>query len=160
MKTFIRVKTALVALAVLSITFVSCEKDKDNKPDNAGLLTEKNWKISAATIDPAIDWFGNGTLVTNLYAQWDPCSKDDLVIFSKNGTVKFDEGLTKCFPNDPQTVTGLWAFNTDKTVISITQDGDTESWEVVELTKDKMIVEYKEVNEGITYTITGTFKKQ
>lgn len=160
MKTFFRVKTALVALTVMTIAFTSCQKDKENKPDNAGLLTEKNWKLSAFTIDPAIDWFGNGTLVTNIYAQLPACAKDDLTIFNKNGVVNFDEGASKCDPNDPQTTTGTWAFNTDKTIISVTTDGSTQSWKVLELKGDRMMIEYQEVEDGITYTLTGTFAKQ
>ncbi len=160
MKTFFRLKTTFLALAVLSIAFVSCEKDKDNKPDNTELLTGKNWKLTAFTIDPAIDWFGNGTLVTNIYAQLPTCAKDDLATFNKNGTVNFDEGATKCDPNDPQTTSGTWAFNTDKTIISVTTDGETESWKVLELKNDRLVIEYQEVEDGITYTLTGTFAKQ
>lgn len=160
MKTFFRLKSALVALTLLSIVFTSCEKDKDNKPDNVGLLTGKNWKMTAFTIDPAIDWFGNGTQVTNIYAQLPACAKDDLAVFNKNGTVNFDEGASKCSPNDPQTTSGTWAFNTDKTILSVTTEGETESWKILELKNDKMVIEYQEVEDGITYTLTGTFAKQ
>lgn len=163
MKTFFHLKTALLALALLSVAFTSCKKDdKDNEPDKTSLLTDKSWKMTAATVDPAIDWFGSGTKVTNVYAQFPACVKDDLVIFKKNGTVNFDEGATKCEPNDAQTVNALWSLNPAETIISITQTGETESWKILELTNSKLVVEYEEYDEfeGITYTVTITNVKQ
>lgn len=161
MKTVFQFRTMLFALALVGIAFTGCKKDKDEtKADKTSMLAEKNWKMTAATIDPAIDWFGNGTLVTNLYAQLPACAKDDLTTFRKNGTVAFDEGATKCEPNDPQTRSGLWNFNTDQTIVSVTEDGETDSWEIIELTKDKLKVDYTIVDEGLTYTITSTFIKQ
>ncbi len=161
MKTVFQFRTMLFALALVGIAFTGCKKDKDEtKADKTGMLAEKNWKMTAATIDPAIDWFGNGTLVTNLYAQLPVCTKDDLTIFRKNGTVAFDEGTAKCEPNDPQTRSGLWSFNTDQTIVSVTDDGETDSWEIIELTKEKLKVDYTIVDEGLTYTITSTFMKQ
>ncbi len=149
---------ALVAMFSLlaTLTMTSCEKDKD-KPDNTEVLTGGSWKLTAMTSDPAFDWFG--TPVTNLYAQLPACIKDDLTIFKENGTVNFDEGASKCDPNDPQTTSGTWAFNTDETILSVTTDGDTESWNVEEMKDKTFRARYEITQEGITYTFTVTFKR-
>lgn len=145
-----------------SLVFVSCEKDKDidaKQPDK--ILTSGTWKLTALTVDPAIDWFG--TSVTNVYSQLPTCTKDDLTTFQSNGTVNFDEGPSKCSTNDPQTFTGLWALSNDKKTISITLNGETESWKINQLSSSSVQVDYEQEDEygsGLTYTFTATYTKQ
>lgn len=163
MKTVFQLKTMIFAVALLGIAFTGCKEDKeDTKADKTNQLVDKQWKATAITVDPAIDLFGTGTPITNIYAQLPACSKDDLTVFRKNGTVAFDEGGSKCSNNDPQTVSGLWSFNTDQTVISITQDGETESWKILEFTNDRIKVEFTvdDDESGLTYTITSIYAKQ
>ncbi len=149
---------AFVAMLSLLATFnmTSC-KDDDVQPDQTQLLTGGNWKLTAFTSDPAFEWFG--TPVTNIYAQLPACIKDDLTTFKPSGTVNFDEGPSKCDPNDPQTTSGTWALSADETVLSVTSDGETESWEIEDLKKDTFQANYKVTQEGVTYTFTVTFKK-
>lgn len=157
MKT-ISLKTIMLFLLAGSFAFASCEKDEDTKGNKTDMLTEKNWKMVALTSDPAIDWDGNGTLVTNVFNQFDACEKDDFTIFKKNGIVAFDEGPTKCATEDPQTTTGLWAFNTDETVLSVTENGETTSWKILELTNSTLKIEYI-IDFGTKYSLTATFKR-
>ncbi len=158
MKNVLKFKSILFALTMVAVAFTGCKEDKDdNKADKTSMLVEKQWQATAFTIDPAIDWFGNGTLVTNIYAQLPACAKDDLTIFRKNGTVAFDEGSSKCSANDPQTRSGLWTFNPDQSVISITEDGETDSWNILEFSNDRIKVEFTVEDEGITYTLTSTY---
>ncbi|HMO40899.1 MAG TPA: lipocalin family protein [Saprospiraceae bacterium] len=156
MKVFSKMKHFTLVLLVLTVALASCKKDK-NDPDRVDLLVEKQWRTTALTIDPAIDWFGNGTLVTNIYAQLDQCDRDDITIFRKNNTVEFDEGPTKCNPNDPQTVTGTWAFNPDKTILSVTLGGSTTSYIIKEMTDKRILADYEERFLGVTYTLSATF---
>jgi Lipocalin-like domain len=149
-------KACVALLGLLAINLLSC-KDDDAKPDKTKVLTGGNWKLTALTSDPAFDWFG--TQVTNIYAQLPACVKDDLTVFKSSGTVNFDEGPSKCDPNDPQTTSGTWAFNTDETILSVTTDGDTESWNIEELKNDTFKAHYEITQEGLTYTFTVTFKK-
>ncbi len=157
MKT-ISLKTLVVMLGACAIFATSCKDDDDATPDKTKQLTGGNWQLSAMTSDPAIDWFG--TPVTNVYAQLPVCVKDDLTIFKSNGAVNFDEGTSKCEPNDPQTQTGTWAFNTDQTVLTLTRDGETESWDITELKGDTFKADYKVTEEGITYTFSVVFVKK
>ncbi|MEZ4963239.1 MAG: DUF5004 domain-containing protein [Saprospiraceae bacterium] len=157
MKT-ISLKTLVVMLGACALFATSCKDDDEATPNKTKYLTGGNWQLTAMTSDPAIDWFG--TPVTNVYAQLPACLKDDLTIFKSNGTVNFDEGASKCEPNDPQTKTGTWTFNTDQTVLSVTQDGETESWDISELKDNTFKAVYKVVEEGITYTFSVTFTKK
>ncbi len=152
MSTFFKRLPVFVFLALVAL--VSCKKDDEK--DRTALLVDKNWRLTAAVIDPALP-LPNGTRITNLYAQLDACDRDDITIYLKNGTVNFDEGPTKCNPNAPQTTSGTWAFNTDKTILSVTQSGVTTSYTIKELTSKQLIVDYVERISGINYTITATF---
>ncbi|MBK9017455.1 MAG: lipocalin family protein [Saprospiraceae bacterium] len=149
---------ALVAMFGLlaTINMTSC-KDDDAQPDNTQVLTDGNWKLTALTSDPAFNWFG--TPVTNIYAQLPACIKDDLTTFKESGTVNFDEGASKCDPNDPQTTSGTWAFSTDEKILSVTTDGETESWNIEALEDDIFKAHYEITEEGLTYTFTITFSK-
>jgi hypothetical protein len=159
MKNVFVLKSGLYALALIGLLFTAaCKKEKEDiKPDPTAMLAGK-WQLKALTVDPPIDWFG--APVRNVYAQLPACVKDDITIFNANGTVNFDEGASKCQPNDPQTLTGTWAFSADKTKVSITQNGETETWDIVELKADIAIVDYVVTEDAITYTFSATYVKQ
>jgi hypothetical protein len=158
MKTFPLSALAAMLLVSSHLFTTGCKDDDDATPNKSKVLTDGAWQLTAMTSDPAIDWFG--APVTNVYAQLPACVKDDLTIFKENGSVNFDEGVSKCDPNDPQTTTGAWAFNTTQTILSVTQDGETESWEVSELEDDTFKADYKIVGESVTYTLSVAFDKK
>lgn len=153
----ITMKACMAMLGLLAILNMTSCKDDDAKPDKTKLLTGGNWKLTALTTDPAFDWFG--TPVTNIYAQLPACVKDDFTIFKTNGTVNFDEGPSKCDPNAPQTTSGTWAFNTDQTIVSVTTEGETESWNIEELKTNTFKANYQVTQDGVTYTFTVVFQK-
>lgn len=57
------------------------------------------WRLSAAVLTPPV----NG--VSDLYANLDQCTKDDLLIYKDGGVEIYDEGATKCQPSAPQQTT-------------------------------------------------------
>ncbi len=142
---------ALVALLALA----SCHKDKSR----TALLTDHCWIITGITSDPAIDV--NGTSVTDIYAQQDACSKDNVSCLEPDGTYTTHEGASRCNATDPQIIFGIWSFNSDETVLTITPDiGSTiTEAEIVELTESTLRFRtlISEVN-GIKYFFTFTLK--
>jgi hypothetical protein len=116
-------KTTLsLLLATAFFGFNGCKKDKTKTE----LLTDGSWKLSAFTINPAIDVNGDGVLDTDLYnLVIQNCSKDDFVTFKTGGTLTSDEGATKCSTSSPQTTSGTWAFADGEAKINITSDGNT-----------------------------------
>ena len=120
------------------------------------LLTAKKWKITAYTVSPAIDLNGNGTMVSNIYAQMPACEKDDLYIFNVNSSVTADEGGSKCDPNNPQSkLDGTWTFNSTETIITWDEDYNIET-----LNSTTLKVNNVEARNGINYTFTQTLTKQ
>jgi hypothetical protein len=147
----------IMLLSGLILAGTSCSKDEDEKT-NKDLLVGKDWKMTALTINPAVN------SMTDFYAFLPACTKDDLTKFNSDGTVNFDEGALKCDSGDPQTTYGTWSFNADQTVLSVTADGLTEAYTISELTETSLKFSYTMVDdlgEGIkTYTLAVIFTKQ
>jgi len=147
---------AFTLLISLPFAFSACKKDSD--PSKTELLTgNKKWVLTAATIDPSITLSSGGT-TTNIYNQLPGCAKDDIIIFATDGKATFDEGATKCAVSDPQTESGTWAFNTDQTILSLTQNSKTTSISIKTFTSNKLNGTYQEVINGSTYTIDATYE--
>jgi len=102
----------LVAMvAGASIIFNSCKKDEGDSGTNATNILG-TWTASDIIIDGQSFW-----------PLMEACSKDDKIIFQSGGSAVFDEGATKCDPNDPQTETTSWKFIDNDTKLVL--DGDT-----------------------------------
>lgn len=158
MKT-ISLKALAAALGIFALALTTgCKKDDDVQPDKIAMLTSGSWKLTAMTVNPAIDWFGEPT--TNVFAKMPTCLKDDLTIFKSNGTITYDEGPSKCDPSDPQTSTGTWKVNDKQTILTVIADGETNVWDISSLTNDVFKAEYEIEEEGETYTFTVSFSKK
>lgn len=150
---------ATLALGMMA-SMSACKKDKKSKTE---LLTNNSWKVKASIINPAIDLFGNGQLVTDLYANtlfYPACRKDDFMTFKDNGQVVSDEGPTKCDAADVQTTTQNWTFNSDETVVTITElDGtDPVSITMTALSENELKITETESIDNVVYTFTTTFE--
>ncbi len=159
-------------LRALSMVFVlltiSCSKDGGgggttptptvNKSD---LLTKPIWKLTALTVDPATPVTQGGVAVSNWYAQFGTCSKDDIYKFNVAGTYAFEEGATKCSPNHPTVwESGTWKFNTTSNVILMSETGASDyEYKISDLTATKLLLvrEVKNNSSGIIFTFTYTY---
>jgi hypothetical protein len=133
---------------------LSCQKSSGGSAKTRKeLLTSGSWKVSAVTVNPPVDYNGDGTDDTDIFALWEQCLKDDVTTFKADGTAKADEGATKCDPNDPQTSSLTWSLNSDDTKLTI----DTEQYTIVELTSSKIVLSIEQVDNGKTYLQSVTF---
>ncbi|WP_157547657.1 hypothetical protein [Hymenobacter sp. DG25A] len=164
---FIRIKPIFrLFIALLFVgSFTACKKDNDdNKPKTkTELLTAKNWRLSAAVGSLTS---GSSTYSQDIFADMEPCQKDDFEKFSTDKTAILDQGATKCddMASDPQTQKVAWNFESDETKLKISEIGGGDSYTVdlVELTATTMIQKYteKEVDPDtgqettLTYTLT------
>ena len=96
---------AIIVLSVIAINY-SCKKSNVSTTDTSALLQNKNWKITALTMNPG--YFGITDVLNGLFFD---CEKDDIYEFNANGNFVLDNGSTKCAPTDPQTQTGSWNYN-------------------------------------------------
>jgi hypothetical protein len=149
----------LLIFSLLSLTFMisACKKDKVVS-SKTSLLTAGSWKMTAFTIDPAYPIYDSNFNITgyttDMFATMDACDKDDTHLFKVDYSVVTDEGATKCDPANPQTTTGTWSLNSDETVITITEDGVSQTATLLELTSS--VLKFKTTDTFGTETETNT----
>ena len=146
----------LILLVPVFFLLNSCKKDNPSRTD---MLAGKYWINTACTIDPPI--MVGTTPITDFFSQMNQCDRDDLQKFDANGIYTFDEGVSKCATNDPQTSTGTWAWNSTETIATVTIGAGSRSYTVLELSSSKLVAKYSELadygsgNLMYTYTITA-----
>jgi len=122
-----KLKNGLILIAFIAIAFTACKDDEDKTTPSTKtkmeLLTSGSWIPT--------DLLTNDT---SFYDLIPVCSRDDFYTFSSNGTYITNEGALKCDPNDPQTSSDNWSFNSNQTKIII--DGDQA--DILELTETVM----------------------
>lgn len=127
------------------LLFSSCSKsDNDDtqptsEPTKTELLVGKSWKITGVTLN------GN-----DVFSQMPSCNKDDIIIFSTDGTAVTDAGKIKCDPSEMQTETETWAFTQNETKLII---GGEEST-LIDLTTTTLKIEL--INGSSKAIITHT----
>lgn len=144
-------KITLIACCV-ALCLLACKKDSEPK-SRTELLTTASWHVSAYNVDPAIDFDGDGTEETNVYAAMDQCIKDDHTTFMADGTAELDEGATKCNPGDLQTIPLTWSFNQDETQLEV----QGIQYLIEQLTETQMVLKEIEVISTVTVVHTVTF---
>jgi hypothetical protein len=160
-----RILSAITAFTLLLVFILAaCKKNKDEAQaqDVEALLLNKNWKLTAFTVSPSID-FGNG-LTNDVLSNWDSCDKDDLYVFKPNNVFLSDEGPTKCNPGEPQQSMATWSYNkTNKLLtycVGTTGACDSHSWTITEINDNQFKATYPESINNIAYTLNVTFTKQ
>jgi hypothetical protein len=145
------IRTAAVCLsATLLLSGLSSCKKSAAESGKAGLLTKGAWKTVKDEYKT-----GTGTWVTR---NIDPCSADDLEIYSSNGTVEFKAGAIKCFPSDPQSETGNWNFENNETQLKITFGGTfSEVGNIEQLDDNTLIIFYSDNNNGVIEYFRSTY---
>lgn len=150
--------TSLLMIAIMALVWASCTDKDDPKPDaksKAELLAAHTWKISSATISPAVD--GKTNLLELI-----PCYLENTESYSSNGSFVKDEGSNKC-GNVEQTRTGTWSFNSSETIIQINYSKSTEideSFNILELSDNTFKYSGIYELEDVEYTLTFTFTAQ
>jgi hypothetical protein len=158
-------KKALVFLPRLflflsfSFLFFRCS-EKDTPTTPADLLLG-NWSITADTWSPAYDVYGTGQKITDAYAFYDVCEKDNIYTFKASNIGELNEGAAKCDVADPQIIPYTYLLKTNNTQlnISITDQGITIGFDfdIVQLDATTMKLKSTTTENGVAYTNTQTF---
>ena len=129
---FMKNNSFFAVLTILMLAFCACGKDDSPKD----LLTSAScWQITKVeSRASASDPWGNGIFTE--------CTKDDCTSFNSDGKFTFDEGATKCDPNDLQTTTGTYTLSEDGKTLVMTdpQLGFPITFTVEELTSEKLVL--------------------
>lgn len=126
------------------------------------MLTGKSWLIASVNIDPGV--YLDNQLVTNLTPYYGACLLDNTFTYKTDFTYVFDEGPTKCDPNDPQIdEAGTWAWSNGETQLTHTSQGESYSVMMNSINATQMVISYTDdlqFNDGTTatHTFTITYK--
>jgi Lipocalin-like domain len=142
----------------LLLLLFSASCSKSNSPSKTALLTTSMWRLVAFDIDPARNI--NGHDETDMFQFYDPCERDDYIIFNADGTFEVNNGPQKCAPVDPQKIIGTWFLsgNDTKLVISPANIYLPDNSDIIELSATAFtIVYYTRASNG-TITRIHTLK--
>lgn len=143
----------LFALGVLLI-LASCGKEETKMKTNADMIVG-SWVLTDAVIDPPD--FSTGS---DLYATMDDCEQDNVLIFESPSSYVKNEGARKCNPATLQDSQGSYAWDSYESVLSITLDNKTKSYQIHELNSSTLIKAERIEFAGGERVITYTFAKQ
>lgn len=142
----------IILTCFLALILPSCKKDKKSKT-RTELLTSGSWHVTAYIVDPAIDWDGDGTKESDIYAIMEPCVKDNRTTFTTDGKGQLDEGATRCNSDDPQVTSIVWSFDEREELLKV-QGTD---YLIESLTESELVVKEIQVISAVTVTHTVTF---
>jgi hypothetical protein len=144
-------KKVLVALCCVAF-FASCKKEESvSKTD---ILLAHGWSITKVeAVVAGITQDATAELLES-------CTKDDVVTFAAGNKWSADEGASKCTPDAPQTATGTWAFDSNETKFSKTEDGQTTTYDITSIKPGSMVLSASEDFLGIKTTIRYTYSKK
>ncbi|MGN7823959.1 hypothetical protein ACTJJB_27795 [Chitinophaga sp. 22536] len=143
-KWFPKTGMALCAIAGM-LLFAHCKKDKQDNPKDPSFkefLIGKKWQLSAYTANPGMD-DGEGHVITDIYAVFPACMKDDFTEYFADGTGAEDEGATKCAAGNPQRRTFNWNLKADGTLEGRGDDDFTGTYRAEKIS-------------NTSYKVTGT----
>jgi hypothetical protein len=150
-------KLSLLLLAALALG--SCKKNDDNSPSSPSktdLLTTKSWQPVTFTASSTA-----GGITSSIGGNVDACNTDDILKFGTDKSLLYDQGATKCDPNDPQTEKGTWDMPGDSklTINSLTSTNLPDgTFDIKELTATTLHLNLSETSNGATTTYDMTLK--
>lgn len=158
----------IILLATLAI---SCNKKEDPAPNGIPqespdeLLTGKKWQMSGFSANPAIDWDGAGTYISDIFPLLDTCERIQIVFYTLAGHYFITEGDTSCQTYTSDTlVYGTWRFNTGKDSLTRMPEGGCcskpRAMKVDLLTKDVLQLSYTVPEQDGMRTYTEVFRSR
>lgn len=156
-------RIALLASLAAACTFTACSKDDDPKSASE-ILTGRSWVVTSVHEE-----IGKGVAIDS-YSSLPDCYKDNQLKFNGGRELIYDEGKTKCDPQDPQSIKGTWSLtNGDKTLdakVSFSDPGSGISLDIdfggtIESIGDnRFVVTTVDNSSGTDHTIRTTFSAQ
>lgn len=151
--------TLLTLSTMLCFIQVSCKKD-DPKPalvaSTSALLQNKNWKLTAGVISPALngitDWYNNFL---------ESCEQDDLFRFNTGNAFVLDEGASMCI-SGPQSQNGTWNYNENSKTLHFALNPPSDNYDLIitQINENSFTGNSKDTINGVIHSETWVFAKQ
>ncbi len=132
----------------LAISFSSCsDDDSEDQVDpieevSVEMQLIKSWKQIEYNVLVDGNWIDD-------HPNQEVCTSDDLIVFKTNSEVCFDEGATKCDPNDDQVyANGTWSLSSDEMSVEIMIVNQSQNFNIVSLTENRLELELPEFEDG------------
>lgn len=106
-----------VGLFVLLL--LGCTKNTVRQDEQ--LLIDRQWQVTAFTVEPGWLHPQDSVLITNLLLATEACARDDYYTFDANGIYTHHRGELRCNSNEPVSTNSRWtlSYNQDKRWLSI-----------------------------------------
>ena len=136
----------LLALLVFVLAFTSCENFEIDIPtDNA--LANTEWQLISFVVE---DESGSNETIQEM----DDCELDNILIFKDNSNFVYDEGDTKCDPDDPQVEDGgIYILSDDQESLILTMDAEVIAADVLEFTAQTLKIQVDESEDPDEFSI-------
>ncbi|MBL0105263.1 MAG: DUF5004 domain-containing protein [Bacteroidetes bacterium] len=160
-----KIKLGLIALAAFFV-ISSCKKDSTEDPApttptntiTTAALTANFWERTGFTSSPAIDYYNNGHVVTDVYALMDTCAQDFHYKFNSGGSYTNGVSINCTFPIYNSGAWSLDSVNSKLNLVSSTSVATQYS--IITLNTNTLKVSSVEIRSGVSYTFTQTFTKE
>jgi hypothetical protein len=144
-------KTTLVlSLTIVLIALLGgCKKNEDTSFD-PNILIKHTWKVTGFTMEPGIDYNGDGTIDADLYTEiyGTDCMQTNFYIYNADFTAKTDHACA-------ETTSGLlfpWSFVENNTKIKF----GSQTCDIIQLTETTFVYSSSTNTDGINYKSTMT----
>ncbi|MBC7774914.1 MAG: lipocalin family protein [Phycisphaerae bacterium] len=144
-------KNLLFTLLCLNTLFFACKKDAADTR-SSHLTSTDCWVVTK------IEFFDSSTQVWEDFSL-DDCLTENCWSFQKDGEFVWDNGIEKCDPTEPQTITGTWDLSQNGETLNISVTGyDSGSLKIIELTKNRLITQDSVSNFGFYTLVRDTYE--
>ncbi len=156
----------ILSLIAFAVVFYSCNNDDDVSVSDRSEAILGQWDYEAITTDRAVDLNGDNTSNIDLLdtQELKQCIKDNVTTFTDNGPsnkpeYNVTESNLACDDNDPFSFVeeDFWTLTNNNSVI---QFENRDPFRIVELTKNRLVVESDDVFEDMEYILTITYKRR
>lgn len=134
----------ITKLIILAIFYVSCAKDKETiiQKTTKELLMTNNWIMSSYMMTPGLKDPNSSDTLTNIFAEYALCDKDDYITFKNNDTIVFNEGTLFCSKFDVQEFKGIYSIEDNNHFTTILPN-DTVHYSIVDLNDNTLEVKFE-----------------
>jgi hypothetical protein len=155
-------------LLLLATSCWQCKSGDDATPapvpvaqSKTALLKGKNWKLTAATVNPAFDYFGGGSQTTNIYAGLAPCVVDDVYRYDTPDVFTITDGATSC-PGNTQAGTFKWKLGADESTLTQVFGGSYADnvFTLESVSTDKLVLTKARTYSSTDYKFRYEYTKQ